>query len=359
MTRRPSAGRTAPRGLLETDAPPRDVDGMRNGTPRRASDVPAVHASGLVKRFEATCALDGVDLVVEEGEIRGLLGPNGAGKTTLLRILLGLVRPDAGSVELFGRALDRAVPQALDRVGGFVEDATFYPYLSGRVNLELLAELDGGATAARIDEVLETVGLAGRGGDRVNGYSSGMRQRLGVAACLLRRPRLLLLDEPTAGLDPEGVRDMAALVRDVSAQGTAIVLSSHQIGEVEGICDSFTVLRRGKVVWDGTAARLRATAPAPSYKLSTSDDRRAREIANRWPQVHATPTPTGGLEITVEGDSLDSFVFALGDARVAVRCLDMLSSPLESMFFALTSEATTDTDLSGPAKVLQAARADL
>jgi ABC-2 type transport system ATP-binding protein len=342
-----------------TEAPRRDADGRRSGPLHRGSNVPAVHANGLVKRFETTCALDGVDLVVEDGEIRGLLGPNGAGKTTLLRVLLGLVRPAAGSVELFGRALHGARPEALDQVGGFVEDASFYPYLSGRVNLELLAELDGGATAARIDEVLETVGLAARGRDRVNGYSSGMRQRLGIGACLLRGPRLLLLDEPTAGLDPGGVREMAALVRDLSANGTAIVLSSHQIGEVEGICDSFTVLRQGKVVWDGTAARLRAAAPAPSYKLATSDDRRALEIADRWPEVQAIPAPTGGLEITVEGESLDPFVFALGDARVAVRCLDMLVSPLESMFFALTSEATTETDLSEPAEVPQAARADI
>ena len=348
----PYGGRSASRALPETEAPRHDADGVLHG----ASNVPAVHASGLVKRFETTRALDGVDLVVEAGEIRGLLGPNGAGKTTFLRVLLGLVRPDAGSVELFGRALQGARPEALDHVGGFVEDASFYPYLSGRVNLELLAELDGGATAARIDEVLETVGLAARGADRVNGYSSGMKQRLGIAACLLRGPRLLLLDEPTSGLDPAGVREMAALVRDLSAQGTAIVLSSHQIGEVEGICDSFTVLRRGKVVWDGTAARLLAAAPAPSYKLATSDDRRALELADGWPEVRAIRAPSGGLEITVAGASLDPFVLALGDARVAVRRLDMVVSPLESMFFALTGEATT-TDWRAPAGSRRAARA--
>jgi ABC-2 type transport system ATP-binding protein len=300
------------------------------------SRQPAIRASGLVKRFEETCALDGVDLAMEEGEIRGLLGPNGAGKTTLLRVLLGLVRPDAGSVELFGRPLRG--PQALDRVSGFVEDATFYPYLSGRVNLELLAQLDGGATAARIDEVLQIVGLAARGADRVNGYSSGMRQRLGIAACLLRAPRLLLLDEPTSGLDPAGMREIAALVRELSANGTAIMLSSHQIGEVEHICDSFTMLRRGKVVWNGTATQLKAAAPAPSYKLETSDDGQALEIARRWPELRAISAPSGGLEITGERETLDPFVFALGDARVAVRGLELLGSPLESMFFALTGE---------------------
>jgi ABC-2 type transport system ATP-binding protein len=186
-----------------------------------------------------------------------------------------------------------------------------------------------------------------------------MRQRLGIAACLLRGPRLLLLDEPTAGLDPGGVREMAALVRDLSANGTAIVLSSHQIGEVEGICDCFTVLRRGKVVWDGTAARLQAAAPAPSYTLATSDDRRALEVAERWPEVRVTPAPTGGLELTVKRESLDPFVLALGDARVAVRRLEMLVSPLESMFFTLTGEAPTETDLSEPAEVPEPAGADV
>jgi ABC-2 type transport system ATP-binding protein len=319
--------------------------------------VSAVRATGLVKRFEETCALDGVDLGVEEGEIRGLLGPNGAGKTTLLRVLLGLVRPDAGSVELFGRALQGAEAEALDHVAGFVEEASFYPYLSGRVNLELLAELDGGAIPARIDEVLETVGLATRGGDRVSGYSTGMRQRLGIAACLLREPRLLLLDEPTSGLDPAGVREVATLVRNLSAKGTALVLSSHQIGEVEGICDSFTVIRRGNVVWEGTAARLRAAAPAPSYALATSDDRRALEIAGGWPEVHATPAPTGGLELTVGGEGLDPFVLALGDARIAVRRLDIVGSPLESMFFALTGEPTTEPVLTEPSEVARPAKA--
>jgi ABC-2 type transport system ATP-binding protein len=320
--------------------------------------VSAVGARGLVKRFEETCALAGVDLLVEEGEIHGLLGPNGAGKTTLLRVLLGLVRADAGSVELFGRPLHGAGPEALDHVAGFVEEASFYPYLSGRVNLELLAELDGRMTEARIDEVLETVGLAGRGGDRVNGYSSGMRQRLGIAACLLREPRLLLLDEPTSGLDPGGVREIAAMIRDLSATGTAIVLSSHQIGELEGICDSYTILLRGSVVWEGRAAGVRAAAPDASFELFTSDDCRALEIADRWPRVHAVASPTGGLEIRTEGVGLDPFVFALGDARVAVRRLDMLVSPLESMFFALTGDTATATGPSRPARVPEPTRAD-
>ena len=219
--------------------------------------MPAVDARGLVKRFETTVALDGVDLLVGEGEVHGLLGPNGAGKTTLLRLLFGLIVPDAGTIELFGRRLAGPGQLPLDGVAGFVEDPTFYPYLSGRANLELLAELDGRSAADRVEPVLEQVGLAERGGDRVSGYSTGMRQRLGIASALLRSPQLLLLDEPTSGLDPAGAREIRALVRELCSEGVGVLVSSHQIGEIEDVCDGFTVLRRGKMVWHGTAAQLR------------------------------------------------------------------------------------------------------
>jgi len=308
--------------------------------PDHAAPIAAVRASGLVKRFDATCAVDGIDLVLGEGEVRGLLGPNGAGKTTLLRMLFGLVAPDAGAIELFGRALRAPDSVVLEGVAGFVEDPSFYPYLSGRANLELLAELDGGDARARIDDVLEQVMLAQRGSDRVGGYSTGMRQRLGVAASLLRAPKLLLLDEPTGGLDPAGARDMEALLRRLAREKVAVLLSSHQINEVQDVCDSFTVLRRGAVVWDGTAAQLRAQAPPSAYRLSTSDDRRVLQIAEREPGVHAAALPDDGLTLTVEDRRRDRFMLKLGTAGVAVRRLELLSSPLQSMFFALTGEAT-------------------
>jgi ABC-2 type transport system ATP-binding protein len=241
-------------------------------------------------------------------------------------------------VELFDGSLHVSESVALEGVAGFVEDPSFYPYLSGRVNLELLAELDGGGPRGRIDDVLARVGLAQRSGDRLSGYSSGMKQRLGIAASLLRKPRLLLLDEPTAGLDPAGVREVGALVRELSAEGVAILLSSHQIGEVEDVCDCFTMLRRGRVVWDGTAAALRAQAPASAYGMRTSDDLRALEIARRFAGVRVDRSSADGLAVAVQQGSLDRYVLALGQAGVAVRRLELLVSPLESMFFALTSE---------------------
>jgi len=300
----------------------------------------AARVIGVVKRFEELRALDRVDLAVEPGEVRGLLGPNGAGKTTLLRIMLGLIRPDAGELELFDRPFDVSAAGALDGVAGFVEEPRFYPYLSGRVNLELAAALDGGVSGERIDQALERVGLASRARDRVAGYSTGMRQRLGIAAALLRAPRLLLLDEPTAGLDPGGVREVGQLVSELSHDGVAILISSHQIVEVEAICDSFTILRRGGVVWDGSAAELRARRPVVPYLLVTSDDRRAAVLARGHPDIALARSDTDALEVAAADDALDAYVLALGVDGIAVRRLEPLASPVESMFFELTAESS-------------------
>ena len=302
--------------------------------------VEAVTATGLVKRFETTTAVDGLDLVVGAGKVHGLLGANGAGKTTLLRLLFGLIAPDAGSIELLGRPLGGPGSAALDHVAGFVEEPSFYPYLSGRTNLTLLATLDGQVAADLIDRALERVGLGERAAGRVGGYSTGMRQRLGIAAALLRAPRLLLLDEPTSGLDPGGARAVATLVRELADQGVAVLLSSHQIGELERVCDAYTIMRAGRVVWDGTASELEAQAPASAYALQTSDDVRALEVAGGMPGVRAGRSPRGQLAIAVPEGALDGLVLALGDARVAVRRLELLVSPLESMFFALSGDET-------------------
>jgi ABC-2 type transport system ATP-binding protein len=302
--------------------------------------VTAARTSRLVKRFGATVAVDGVDLEIGAGEVRGLLGPNGAGKTTLLRMLLGLIRPDAGEIELLGQPLRSSGSVALHGVGGFVEDPAFYPYLSGRVNLRLLTRLDGsdGGLDAAIGEALTRVGLERRGDDRVGGYSTGMRQRLGIAAALLRSPRLLLLDEPTSGLDPAGARAVATLVRELAADGVAVLLSSHQIGELERVCTGFSFLREGRVVWDGTAAELETQAPVSAFELVTSDDAGAMRIAAEHEGLRAQLAARGGLVLTVRPGVLDRFVLALGDARIAVRRLELRVSPLESMFFALMSD---------------------
>src|SRR5205823_2871517 len=207
-----------------------------------------------------------VDLTVERGDVYGFLGPNGAGKTTTLRILLGLIHQDEGEARLFGRDPQHDLPAALDGVAGFVETPHFYPYLSGRTNLELLAAFDGGEAATRVAHVLETVGLQGRAHDKVGGYSQGMRQRLGLAASLLRDPKLLILDEPTNGLDPGGIRDMRDLIKELAERGMTIFLSSHLLAEVEELCTRVSVIRAGGIVYEGSLADLHAEG-GPRYRL--------------------------------------------------------------------------------------------
>jgi ABC-2 type transport system ATP-binding protein len=304
--------------------------------------VAALRASRIVKRYAEIVAVNGVDLTVEPGEVRGLLGPNGAGKSTLLRMLLGLVKPDGGSIELLGHPLEDAATTALDGVGGFVEEPAFYPYLTGRVNLSLLARLDGEPWAGEredarnaVDSALERVGLEHRGDDRVGGYSTGMRQRLGIAAALLRSPKLLLLDEPTSGLDPAGARAISTLVRELAADGVAILLSSHQIGELERVCTTYTFLREGQVAWDGTAEELEAQAPMSAFSLVTNDDAAAFALAGQHDGVRAQLSARGGISLTARPEGIDAYMLALGDARIVIRRLELRVSPLESMFFAV------------------------
>ena len=301
--------------------------------------APSLAAYGLSKRFGPVVALDRVDVRVEPGTVCGLLGPNGAGKTTLLRLLLGLVRPDAGRIELFGRTPEPASAPGLYRMAGFVEEPRFYPYLSARRTLELLARLDGGTSARRVAELLDLVGLSRQADKRVGAYSTGMRQRLGLAAALLSSPRLLLLDEPTTGLDPAGTREVRAIVRQLADEGVAVLLSSHDMDEVAGICSRATILAAGRVVWDGTIQRLREEAPVPQYLLETSDDRSALALSSAHPRLLARERTERGLSVAAERDELDAFVLALGTEGIAVRRLVEETSSVEAMFLALTGGA--------------------
>ena len=298
--------------------------------------TPAVEATGLVKRFGNIAAVNNVDLRVDEGEVYGILGPNGAGKTTFLRMLFGLIRPDAGQLRVFGRSWAADGPRALDGVAGFVESPRFYPYLSGGRNLALLAGLDAGNASSRIAEVLDVVELADRANDKVRGYSFGMRQRLGVAASLLRDPKLLVLDEPANGLDPAGIRDMRALVKRLALSGLTVLLSSHNMDEVEEICDNVTIMRTGTVAYHGSITDLRAQAPDPAHRLHTSDDEAASVIASAHPGIVISAHDAGGLSVQAGQPQVDEYMIALGEAKIAVRSLQLDVAPLESLFFMLT-----------------------
>jgi ABC-2 type transport system ATP-binding protein len=307
------------------------------------SDALPISTTGLVKRYGDIVAVNGVDLTVERGDVFGYLGPNGAGKTTLLRILLGLIRPTSGSAKLFGRDPLVDGVRALDGVAGFVEGPRFYSYLSGRKNLELLADYDGDGARSRIDGVLEIVELRDRAKDRVGGYSHGMRQRLGIAASLLRQPRLLLLDEPTTGLDPAGMRDMRDLVRRLAGEGITILLSSHLLNEVEDLCNRVAIIRKGSIVYDGPLKELLATA-ATGYRLRVTDPERARVVLLSQPGVDGVSLGDGQLRFTAEEDAVARAAVSLGQARIGITALIPETASLEELFLGLTGGESSDHD---------------
>ena len=307
------------------------------------SDAPPVETHGLVKRYGDIIAVDHVDLSVERGDVFGYLGPNGAGKTTSLRIMLGLIRPTEGSARLFGRNPLVDGVKALDGVAGFVEAPRFYPYLSGRRNLQLLADYDEPVSRARIDEVLELVELRDRSKDKVGGYSHGMRQRLGIAAALLRDPQLLLLDEPTTGLDPAGMRDMRDLVRRLAGEGITILLSSHLLYEVEDLCNRVAIIRKGRIVYQGPLRDLLATAPS-GYRLRPVEPERARTVALSQHGVGDVRLLDGELRFSADEDAVAAFSVALGRAGVAFTALVPETASLEELFLGMTDGESSDHD---------------
>ncbi|HEX6680083.1 MAG TPA: ABC transporter ATP-binding protein [Gaiellaceae bacterium] len=304
------------------------------------NDSLPVSARGLVKVYGDLVAVDHVDLTVEKGDVFGYLGPNGAGKTTSLRMLLGLIRPTEGSIQLFGRDPHVVGAKALDGVAGFVEGPTFYPYLTARRNLRLLAAYDDGdlrSKRSRIEELLELVELRDRGDDKVGGYSHGMRQRLGIAAALLRDPKLLLLDEPTTGLDPAGMRDMRDLVRRLASEGLTVLLSSHLLGEVEELCNRVAIIRKGRIVYEGQLQDLLATA-STGYRLRSPEPDRARALLLNQPGIREVVSADGALRFQADEDAVAALSIALGQARIGVTALVPETASLEELFLGMTED---------------------
>jgi ABC-2 type transport system ATP-binding protein len=258
-------------------------------------------------------------------------------------MMLGLIRPTAGTVRLFGRDPMQSV-QALQAVAGFVEAPTFYPYLSARRNLELLSAFDGGDAASRIDAALETVELRDRARDRVGGYSHGMRQRLGIAAALLRDPRLLLLDEPATGLDPAGMRDMRQLIRRLAEQGMTVVLSSHLLAEVEEVCNRVAIVRSGRIVYEGEIADLKRGA-GTFYRLSTTDQQKALAVCRAQPRIEDVRLEQGRISFKAEEAAVAELSQALVEAGALIHALAPQTVTLEDLFFSLTEG--TDVEQAG------------
>ncbi|MFF4255719.1 ABC transporter ATP-binding protein [Streptomyces sp. NPDC001663] len=303
----------------------------------------AVRARGIAKYFGDVVALDGVDLDVTQGQIHGLVGPNGAGKTTLLGLLLGLAVADGGRLEILGTPVERALAVP-DGVAGFVDGPGLYPSLTARQNLAALAQLRGhDARTAGIDEVLDQVGLTDIADDRARGFSLGMRQRLGLAAALLVRPRLLVLDEPSNGLDPAGKRHVHGVLTRLAADGTSVVVSSHRMDDVEALCSEVTILATGRVVFSGPLNKLAAENSELDYRVRTSDPRAAHRLAADTAGIRvldgAGVRPDAEvLVVRALVPALDELVAGLVKSGVAVRELAPVVSPLEAAFLALTEQ---------------------
>jgi ABC-2 type transport system ATP-binding protein len=307
------------------------------------SNGSAVRARGITKWFGDVVALDGVDLDVAAGQIHGVAGPNGAGKTTLFGLLLGLALADRGTLEVLGTPLGRALA-APDDVAGFVDGPGLYPSLTARRNLAALAALRGpGEPTADIDDILAQVGLTDVADDKVRGFSLGMRQRLGLAAALLTRPRLLVLDEPVNGLDPAGKRHVHDTLTRLAADGTAVVLSSHRMDDLEALCSDITILATGRVVFSGPLGKLADADRELDYRLVTSDIEAARRVAAGTDGIQVIDNAGGRpdrevLVVRALVSDLDELVPRLVRADLAVRELTPMISPLESAFLALTEQ---------------------
>ena len=299
----------------------------------------AVETRGLTKRFGASVAVNAVDLRVPRGCAFGYLGPNGAGKTTLIRVLLGLTRADAGTMSLLGFDVPRHRDVALARVGAIVDEPRFHAHLTGRQNLRILAAAREPAARERIGPALERVGMTGRADDKVAKYSMGMRQRLGVAACLLGDPQLLILDEPMNGLDPGGMHDMREMIRSFVAEGRTVVLSSHLLDEVERTCDAVAIVDRGHIIRQGPIADLLSGADA-ELLIECSRPEDARQILIRANIGAHVEVGADGLTIALDAASDRSVVAEMNrvlvEGGISVYRLQLNQASLESWFLEVT-----------------------
>jgi ABC-type multidrug transport system ATPase subunit len=293
---------------------------------------PLVEVTGLTKRYGDTIAVDGVDLTVRPGEVYGFLGPNGAGKTTTLRILTGLISPTSGSVRVLGGRPGHA--DVLARTGSLIESPAFYPYLSGLDNLRLLAEY-AAVARARIHEVLELVDLTDRARDRFSTYSLGMKQRLGVAAALLKDPELVILDEPTNGLDPAGMRDMRRLIRELGTGGRTVLLSSHLLGEVQQICDRIGIISHGRMVAEHDVQELRGQQ---ELVVAAEPLDQAHKVVAGLLGADSVHRYDDTLRVQVDPARAADVNRHLVEAGIAVSGLRTAERALEDVFFELTTE---------------------
>ena len=294
------------------------------GTPPDAEVI--LRTVGLTKRFGAFTAVDGLDLEVRKGEVLGFLGPNGAGKSTTVGMILGLIAPTAGRVEYSG--------VSLKRIGAIIEAPAFYPYLSGRDNLHALALAAGGAPTGRIDQLLEYVGLTDRPKTPYRTYSMGMKQRLGIASTLLLDPALVILDEPTNGLDPAGQREIRSLIPQLAREGRSVLLASHLLHEVEQICDRVAILRRGKLLQVGTVSEI--VGSGGFLEIQVAEAERAAAIIEALPFVERISVEDGTLSVYAPEERGADISRALSEAGLYISSMVTRHHSLEDVFLELT-----------------------
>ena len=309
-------------------------------------DNTVIETDGLTKRYGHVLAVDELSLNVPRGRIFGLLGPNGSGKTTLMSMLLGLVRPTAGRFTLFGTPPENGgLDRLLHRIGALIETPTFYPYLSGRNNLAYFQGISGRGNPAELDSLLEQVGLGGRGGDKFQTYSLGMKQRLGLAYTLLGDPELLVLDEPTNGMDPAGMAEVRELIRGLAGENRTVILSSHLLNEVEQVCDSVGILSHGRLIAQGDVAELLQERGQPHVRLRTTDDRKAYEILNALAWVDSVSADNGYLVAGVDAVRSWEITAALSRNEVYVSEMTTAQMSLEQYFLDVTDEAAARSEV--------------
>ena len=299
---------------------------------RSSSDDLVIETHGLTKRYGNLVAVDRLSLRVHRGEVFGFLGPNGAGKTTTLRMLLGLVRPTAGTAAVLGAR--PGSPEGLARVGALIEAPGFYPFLSARDNLRVMAA-HARVDPTRVGAVLDEVGLAARARDRFHTCSQGMKQRLGIASALLKDPDVLILDEPTTGLDPKGMAEMRAFIRELGSGRRTVLLSSHLMPEVEQVCHRVGVIHRGVLVKEGTVDELRGNR---SLVVRADPVERATQVLGGLPEVAGVTTDGGSLSVTADPAAAAAINRALVGAGVAVSELRSERASLEEVFLGLTDD---------------------
>lgn len=299
-----------------------------------------IQSNALTKRYGKITAVDDLSLEVRRGHVYGLLGPNGSGKTTTMGMLLGLVRPTSGSFSLFGSST--RLQEALRRIGAIVETPSFYPYLSGRRNLAYFQGVSGRGSPRELDELLDKVGLLQRADSKFHTYSLGMKQRLGLAYALLGDPEILFLDEPTNGMDPEGTAEIREMIRELGTGGRTVLLSSHLLHEVEQVCDSVTIISKGKLIAQGPVAELVASRRGEQVRVSTTNNGKAHQILSTLDWVESVTDGNEDLLVNAPIERSWELTAALSRSEVYVTEMGPVRVSLEEYFLEVTGEDRDD-----------------